>query len=224
MIGKNQQMRRKNRQETAQISGLCNQGLMIATFQHHTWDAGVDTPPVAFATRRNVTPYFLERVASPMRNPFVFFLYSNNLSNRRGPADWRSCQELTLKRRPVTGLVRAAVKEKNQGSIRCEQRNSGGHWPYLAVLRPAAKRWTNRRSSAALRASAPRSYCRATRLSVLRLEPLVMCSTANKTQQNVTDPAPWGAELTNLKTFITGSGIASEPGDLRCQTPMSKDT
>ncbi len=224
MIGVNQHIGPKNRQKTAHFFRSRNQGLVFSHSHSKTQAAGGCITPVASAIGRNITPYYLGRVVLAVNSPSDFFIKYKYLQCRREIADCRLGDGISLRAQPRPGLVRPAVKRKKQGSSGCEQRDYWQYWPYLAALRPAAIQPQSKRFSVAQQGLAQRSCSMATQLSVSRQGPQATCFIANKTQGNVTDRSPRGAELANFKMLITGPGIKSAAGGLRCQTPMSKDT
>jgi hypothetical protein len=224
MIGVNLHKIPENRQEMAQFFGSYNQGLVFWYTKRHTHTAGGNIFPVASAIVRHDNPYYLERVAPPICNPFDFSHKFNVLSHRRRVAEFRTFDRALLNTRPNPGFVRPAVKRKKQGILGCERRNYWRHWPYAAVLRPAARQRENKRLLAVPQGSGPRSCSTETRSSGLRPELQPTCFIVSKTQENVTNPASHDTELTKLNTLVTGADVTSATGALRCQTPNSKDT
>lgn len=224
MIGVNLHKNPRNRQEMAQFFGSYNQGLVFWYSKRHTHTAGGNIFPVASAIVRHDTPYYLERVAPPICDPFDFPHKFNTLPRRRRVADFRTFDVTHLNARPNPGFVRPAVKRKKQGISGCERRDYWRHWPSAAALRPAARQWENRRLLVVPQGSGPRSCSTVTRSSGLRPELQPTCFIVSKTQENVTNSASHGAELTKLNTKITGADVTSATGALRCQTPNSKDT
>ena len=224
MIGVNQHMVRKNRRQLAQPLGDSNQRLVYSRSRSMRFRAAGNKYPVASANTRYVTPHYLRQVVPLVNNLSGFSNEYKYLRNQRGIADQEGFRIFSLRAQHVLGLVQAAGKRKRQEYSGCEQRNYWRRLPYLAALRPAAIQPESKRLLAALRGLALLSCSMGTRLSALRPGLRVTYFIASNTLRNVAKAALRRTSLTKLNIQITGPDSLSAAGDLRYQTPLSKDT
>lgn len=223
MIGINQHMTRKNRRQIAKSFRDCNQRLVYWRSSSMHLRAGGNLHPVATANTRYVTPHYLRQVVPPVNGLSDFSIKYKRLRDGRGIADRQEIARLSLCALPFQGLIRATGTRKGQGFSGCEQRNSWRRSPYLASLQPAAIQPESKPFSVVPRGLAQRFCSMATRLSVLRLGPRATYFIASNTPVNVIKAALRRTSLTKLNIQITGPDSMSAAGDLRYQTPLSKD-